>query len=251
MGRYGSTRGNGKDAKIVRSSLNIIERLSYMKSFDSTWEKIHNSQDWGKYPQEEVVRFFGRNYKESRDNIKVLDLGCGAGAHTWYLAREGFSTYAIDGSHSAVERTKQLLSQMNLSAEFNCGDFGQLPYQDNYFDVVLDGSAIGCQVLSSIKHILNECNRVLVKRGSLFSTGNFTLNSAGYGTGEEIEPNTFRLVDKGPFIGIGTLHYFSENELRNLYSEAMFDIISLDTLTRTDYNNEHTTSYYIVYAKKR
>lgn len=52
-----------------------------------------------KYPKEHVVRFiftqFPRNLKE-RSNFKILDLGCGAGSHVVFLAREGFQTHATD-----------------------------------------------------------------------------------------------------------------------------------------------------------
>lgn len=67
-----------------------------MKSFSEEWEKIHSTQEWGRYPSETVIRFIARNYyKTEREKIKILDFGCGAGAHTWYLAREGFDVYAF------------------------------------------------------------------------------------------------------------------------------------------------------------
>ena len=85
-----------------------------MKSFDNEWEKIHASQEWGKYPSENVIRFIARNYY-SKDRLKtrILDFGCGAGSNTWYLAKEGFDVYAFDGSVSAVEKTKKRLKEEN------------------------------------------------------------------------------------------------------------------------------------------
>ena len=61
-------------------------------SIDPIWEKIHSTQAWGAYPSEHVIRFVTRNYysAENRRAIKILDFGCGQGAHTWYLSREGF-----------------------------------------------------------------------------------------------------------------------------------------------------------------
>ncbi len=52
-----------------------------MKSFDETWEQIHSTQEWGKYPSEIVIRFIARNYyKGNRSETKILDFGCG-GVH--------------------------------------------------------------------------------------------------------------------------------------------------------------------------
>ena len=33
-----------------------------MKSFSEEWEKIHSTQEWGRYPSETVIRFIARNY---------------------------------------------------------------------------------------------------------------------------------------------------------------------------------------------
>ena len=75
------------------------------KTFDEIWEDIHKNKEWGRYPSEEVIRFVARNYyNQDRDKVKILDFGCGAGANTWFLAREGFDTYAFDGSKTAVKR---------------------------------------------------------------------------------------------------------------------------------------------------
>lgn len=86
-----------------------------MKSFSEEWEKIHSTQEWGRYPSETVIRFIARNYyKTEREKIKILDFGCGAGAHTWYLAREGFDVYAFDGSKVQWMRQKNIWKQMGI-----------------------------------------------------------------------------------------------------------------------------------------
>lgn len=74
----------------------------------SIWEQIHSQRAWGRYPNEELVKFIGKNFfripKEERQNIKILELGCGQGANLWFLAKEGFDVYGIDISPSAIKK---------------------------------------------------------------------------------------------------------------------------------------------------
>ena len=79
-------------------------------SWDRTWEKVFKENEWGKYPDENFIRFLARNfYKKDRKNIRILEIGCGPGANIWYMAREGFDVYGIDGSSIAIERARTRL----------------------------------------------------------------------------------------------------------------------------------------------
>ena len=54
------------------------------KSFDEYWEEVNSKTEWGQYPTEHVIRFIARNYyNRERMNTRILDFGCGGGAHTW------------------------------------------------------------------------------------------------------------------------------------------------------------------------
>ncbi len=70
------------------------------------WENIFQNKEWGKYPPIPLVRFVAKNFYNvpNRKEIKILELGFGTGANLWYLAREGFSVYGIEGSKTAVEK---------------------------------------------------------------------------------------------------------------------------------------------------
>src|SRR3954463_8412415 len=99
-------------------------------AFDLEWNRVFESHAWGKYPSEDLVRFMMRKFggisKSERQAIRVLDLGCGGGANSWFLAREGFQLVAVDGSAKAVERTRRFLETEGLKAEYQTGDFVNL-----------------------------------------------------------------------------------------------------------------------------
>ena len=68
--------------------------------WDPIWEEVHRSCEWGQYPPEELIRFVARKFAKADDRGKVqlLELGCAVGANIWFLAREGYSAWGIEGS---------------------------------------------------------------------------------------------------------------------------------------------------------
>jgi 2-polyprenyl-3-methyl-5-hydroxy-6-metoxy-1,4-benzoquinol methylase len=141
------------------------------KSWDSTWEKIYSSREWGRYPPEELIRFVARNFYsvENRKDVKFLDIGCGTGAAAWFIAREGFTVYGIDGSETAIEIVKKVFEKEKLAGEFKVGDIINLDYPDNFFDCIVDVNALQHNKPENIKIILKQCLRVLKPGGKMFS----------------------------------------------------------------------------------
>src|SRR5882672_8542801 len=114
-----------------------------MMSFGVEWNEIH-SKKTNAYPDNMLARFVAKHYYDApiRKDIKFLDVGCGNGANTWYLAREGFSVAAIDGSTLAMERLRLRLKEENLEAFLGCGDITKLDFKPDYFDCIIDISSL-------------------------------------------------------------------------------------------------------------
>ena len=222
-----------------------------MKSFDQTWEHVHQGQEWGKYPSEEVIRFTARNfYRKDRQSIKLLDAGCGTGAVAWYLAREGFNVYAFDGSKTAIQKATQRMKDEAVSAELSVCDATCLPYPDGFFDGVIDSVMVCANNIDSIKKILTECYRVLKPGGRFFSTGLFRSETTGYGSGKLIEPNTFTDISSGCLAGRGTVHFFNHKEITTLWQSAGFTNLLIDSINRSQYGGKERISYFMVEAIK-
>ena len=222
-----------------------------MKTFDNMWEKIHSEVEWGKYPSEEVIRFVARNYyKKNRSNVRLLDFGCGTGAVTWYISREGFNSYGFDGSETAVKKAKARMEEENTLAELLVADAGDLPYNDEFFDGVIDSAVIYANKIEEISDILTEIYRVLKTNGKIFSTGLFNLDTDGFGTGEDLGKNTYRELTEGCLAHRGTVHFFDLEEIKILWKNAGFKNIKIDRVKRTDNGGENTVGYFIVEAEK-
>lgn len=134
------------------------------------WEKMFTSRPWGKMPDANVIVILAQNfYFAPRSEIKILDLGCGFGANTWYIAKEGYNTYAIDGAPTAIEKTKETLAKIGAVAHLELGDIMKLPYQPNTFDMVVDVASIGCSTENDSRRIYEEVYRVLKPKGFLYT----------------------------------------------------------------------------------
>ncbi|MDI6905013.1 MAG: class I SAM-dependent methyltransferase [Candidatus Bathyarchaeia archaeon] len=106
---------------------------------------------------------------KKRNVRRVLDLGCGAGRHIVYLAREGFDVYGIDISEEGIKKAKQRLAEMNLHANLKVGSmFTILPYHDNFFDAVISIKTIHHGKIRQIRKAIKEIERVLKPGGLIF-----------------------------------------------------------------------------------
>lgn len=221
-----------------------------MKAFDETWEKIHSSGEWGKYPSEDVIRFCARNYYNisPRSSVRILDFGCGGGSHTWYLSREGFDTYAFDGSPSVVSNTEYLLKRDGLNADLRVLDGVCVNYEDNFFDAVIENVCIYANTLENIKQMYKECYRILKPNGKLFTSA-FCTETTGFGTGIMLENNTYKDMTTGRLQGRGTAHFWNRDDFLNVLTECGFSNLKIQ---RHIYDDEGSVvGMFVVIGEKR
>lgn len=221
-----------------------------MKTFDHEWNKVHQNKTWGKYPAEEVIRFVFRNFSaKKKSEIRILDLGCGQGANCWFLSREGFDFFAVDGSFRATKKSSELVGTIsNPTGRIMQADLSLLPFSDNSFDAIIDAAAVSANSRKNIQLILSEIKRVLKVNGKFFSTGLFDCKTSGFKTGQKLESNTYRNLTTGPLAQIGTIHFFTRNVIEQLWRQSGFYNLKIDSLTRTDNNEQTRVSYFIVEA---
>lgn len=222
-----------------------------MQTFDKQWNHVHGTRNWGRYPAEELVRFMARNYyNQRRDQIRVLDLGCGTGANTWFLCREGFFTVAFDGSFVATRKAAAFCSELSMSVAFLQSDAGMLPFAECSFDVVADIGALSANSSRGIQQILAEIHRVLKPGGRVFSSVLFTTSTSGYKTGEKIDSHSYRNIESGPVAGLGTIHFFTRAEINRVWQQAGFEKPVIDVISRTDHGGIQRVSFYTAAARK-
>ncbi len=222
------------------------------KSWDENWEAVFNSQAWGKYPALGVIKFVASNfYKKNRAEVKLLEVGCGTGANIWYMGREGFATYGIDGSKTAIELAQKRMEE-ELGQESNThlvvGDIVHLPYESEFFDAVIDVECLYANNLHNSKKILAEIYRVLKPGGMLYSLTFSDEMSIGK-TQTKIAPNEYKDISDGPLAEKGFVRLIDKNGIGELYGDK-FALVSIDKFEHTINNQADTISEWSIVCKK-
>lgn len=197
------------------------------------WDEVFKKYEWGKYPPEEVIRVIARNFFKvsDRSKVSILEVGCGTGANIWFLAREGFKSFGMDGSQVAVKRAQQRITKEKLSAQIIVGDATRLPYPDASFDAVLDVECIYSNSITDAKKIICEIFRVL-KPGGIFFSKTFM-------------EGTFRGALKKEY---GLARFISKKNLPKLYTP--FVIENLDYLIRSEQNGACEIKEWLITCRK-
>ena len=142
---------------------------------------------------------------------RVLDLGCGAGRHTVYLAQQGFDTSGIDISGEGIKKAKQRLAERGLAANFTVGSMTEkLPYKDNFFDAMISTRTIHHAKIEIIRKIIKDIERVLKPHGLIFITVPKKRWRKPFSHYKEIATRTY-LRTEGKEAGVA--HYYFNKEL--------------------------------------
>jgi ubiquinone/menaquinone biosynthesis C-methylase UbiE len=218
------------------------------------WDEKFKSRAWGRYPPEDFVRFMGRRFRDAaKSGVKVLEVGCGPGANAWFLHREGFAVHGIDVSPAAIDLANARLAHENAgilspAPDLRVGNFSQLPWQNDAFDVVVDIFALYANTTAVIAEALSEISRVL-KPGGLFYTKLWGTRCTGFGLGVQLEPGTFDAIPTGPCANMGVTHFFTRDEIDALFGR-FFKPVAIDNLVRTDVAAaQHIEEFHCQFAK--
>jgi len=208
-----------------------------MTGWEKQWQDESLIKLWSEFPpMREVVEMADKLQDATRKSI--LDIGCGMGRHTLYLAARGFEVLATDNAPTALQHCRENLVKAQLRAEVRAMEMTDFPFEDGCFDGVIASYVIHHTTYGQIGEIVESVARCL-RPGGYFVWVTPTPKHCDWGRGEEVEPGTW--VDQTHEYG-NPHHYCTEAEMLELLGNdrAKLNIVSMREQERIANNK----SYY-------
>jgi ubiquinone/menaquinone biosynthesis C-methylase UbiE len=214
--------------------------------WEKEWDKIY--MEYGEVqseilPSVKVAVEIFKKYK----CINIMDLGCGTGRHTIFLAQNNFNVLASDISETGLNTIKTKANNLGIkNIKYMQSDMRNILLDENTLDGILCVWTTGHGKINDVEKNVNEIYRVLKPNGVVI-IDYVSTEDIHYGQGEEIENNTFLNNMEGeeniPH------HYSTKMEIEYLYKN--FSKISIEPINyHYGNNNENKIKAYLVIGMK-
>jgi cyclopropane fatty-acyl-phospholipid synthase-like methyltransferase len=163
---------------------------------------------------------------------KCIDLGCGAGNYSVYMASQGFEVTGVDLSPTAISLARKNAQKKGVSCTFLVADIlGDMAEVRGTFDFAFDWGVIHHIFPEKRPGYVAHVHRILNPGGKYLSVCFSTKDPA------------FNSTEKYRKTSLGTVLYFSsEDELRELFSRC-FKVINLKTIEERAKLGSHLFNY--------
>ena len=219
-------QANEKDIAKISPEISQGEELLSSSVYEGNiqfWERAWNMCKVP-YTQLPSLSYLPRIPEELRAKSvkRVLDLGCGSGWLSVYLARQGFEVVGVDVSKQAIALAETWALQEDLKIAFSVADIADLDFAENSFDAVVANSIFEHFPLQVAHKMAEKVHQILGEDGIFIGC----FDEVGGGPGEYycLDDGTHVYTDKSR-LGM-LLRRYSDEELGLLFKS--FGKISTD-----------------------
>jgi len=167
----------------------------------------------------------------SKDDSKVLDLGCGSGRNFTSIVNSGFNgeLYGVDFSGEMLKLAKENAKKLKIKINLLKSDASKLEFEDNFFDKIICIATIHCiKTKKERNNTIKEMHRVLKSKGKLLIT-TWNKDSERWKNKPKEKYVSWNLQEGGDNIKEGKVwrHYYlySQDELASDLEKAGFKIL--------------------------
>jgi len=109
------------------------------------------------------------NFRWKKFGFKTfLDIGCGLGRHSLFMAENGYEVYAFDNSKYVIDIVNEKAYERNLNVKLCVGDVSSIPYDNDSIDCMIAVGVLSNNDKEGIAKILKEMHRVLKNDGETY-----------------------------------------------------------------------------------
>lgn len=143
--------------------------MKHSSAADPMWEQtVYQQGKFARCPYDYVASFVYRNAPaKPRHEVRVLEVGCGAGNNSWFLSQEGFACYGTDGAPSAINYAT---ARCGPACDLRVAEFPHIPFPEDHFDLAFDRAAICYANLEIAELTIENVRRALRMAGKFLFT---------------------------------------------------------------------------------
>ena len=132
------------------------------------WAAFYRERRGNTYPDENLVRLIRGKYSDIPRSGRILDVGFGRGANLIFFAESGFECHGVEVSQESLDAARELADRAGVTLTLGLLTGTTLPYNKDYFDIVLSWSAVyyhGSR--SAVREAIAEFYRIILPGGIL------------------------------------------------------------------------------------
>lgn len=176
-------------------------------------EKDPETADLSQSRPDENLRTFCDIYLKRK--ARVLDIGCGGGRNSQYLAQEGCEVHGLDIAPAAVEFCRKRMNRFGLSGTFTVGEMTSIPYEDGFFDGIVCVATLDHVTLQGAKKTIKEIRRVKSPQALAFITFDPPNRDSEIKGEAQAQEDGSLYFTEGPQKGM-LFRRYTDDEIRNL-----------------------------------
>jgi tellurite methyltransferase len=189
-------------------------KKTHIDKFDSVYAA---SDDY--YGKELRPEFIG--YFSPRDcrGLLALDLGCGEGRYSIYLATLGCQVLAIDRSTVGIKKLLEKAEAKQLNINAIAVDIAEFDFTQNRYDIIVAATILDHLSQGLLTETVSKIKSAL-KPGGILYVNVFTVSDPGYESQKSAAAEASKNVSETAEC---MEHYFQSGELKALFMD--FDIL--------------------------
>ena len=184
----------------------------FIEDVEDYWNKRFGEEGkiWGELPSR-TAQYAFELFRSA--NVKsVLIPGSGYGRHTKFFSACGFNVTGIEISSVAYN----LAREFDPLSQFHNASVLDMSFDTNKYNAIYCFNVLHLFRENDRYMFIQQCNNKLNKCGLMFFTV-FSEKESGFGTGREVERNTFETRPNRP------AHYFTEADLKAHFTK--YDLV--------------------------